>query len=109
MSILTSHTRRAFDKGWVAVPMAIELTDEPQSSMAHPGTGQSGNNSHIQRGRQNPGTRHFGSSRSRTHATPTPRTRRCHGPSSPRPTTTFKEPLDKEGSIWSLSEIRDNW
>ena len=57
--------------------------------------GQSGNDSLIQRGRQTPGTRHFGSSHSRTQ-TPTlrPPTRPCHGRTRTRPDSHIKDPLD---------------
>lgn len=60
--------------------------------------GQSGNDSHIQRGRQNPSTRHFGSSHSRTQRKRYARQRAAvTGPISTRPRRRQRSHLTQRG------------
>ena len=71
----------------------VQTTPPRRRRQVGPG-GQSGNDSHIQRGRQNPGTRHFGQVTPGPKQTLGPQPRRCHGLGPTRLTASSKHPLD---------------
>ena len=86
----------------------LPTTPRRRSSPIGPG-GQSGNDSHIQRGRRNPGTRHFGISHSRTQTRTLRRPERHrHRARAARPHDRSNLPLDTKRDRYLISRTRQH-